>query len=687
MNPCPSPDWLARLLAEELPPTDRSVVEAHVQQCQTCQQALEALTHDAQIHSAGSAEPATAPGLLCMRATADARTSSAAQLPEASLTAMLAPPQGMDELGRLGSYRILKVLGAGGMGIVFQAEDVQLARLVALKVLKPTIADPTSRQRFLREARACAALKNDHVVTIYQVGEADGIPFLAMEFLEGMSLEQWLENGWSITLAQILQIGRQTALGLAAAHDKGLIHRDIKPSNLWLDRDSGRIKVLDFGLARAQVENVHLTESGYIVGTPAYMAPEQARGNQPDFRGDLFSLGAVLYRLCTGTVPFKGDTTMAVLTALAVDTPTPVAQINPAISTELSDLIGELLTKDPQRRPCSAQIVARRLQELQQRLSAESDGTERTNTVKAQGDSTPRLLPGRYRLLRRTRCFWIAFVALIALGAGAVAIFHTGGRHGSHSEAVVPSTSGKPPDGLPPEYVNKLGMEFVRVPLGKAWLGGIGGGPAREEVELPDDFYLARYELTQGEWVQLMKVNPSHFARTGAGREAVKDIREVDLQRFPVESVSWADAQRFLQKLNERDQQPGWVYRLPTVVEWEYACRGGPMVDRSEGAFDFYFDRPMKRLPPGSANCDNTLGRTAKVGTYPPNRLGLYDMHGNVWEWCNDTGAAPYGKGWLLCGGAWDNEAWQCRAASRHVYGPGFTRTRGLRIARVPMKN
>jgi serine/threonine protein kinase len=220
----------------------------------------------------------------------------------------LAPAQAPGELGRLGGYRVLKVLGQGGMGVVFAGEDVRLKRPVALKAMRPALAaNAAARRRFLREAEATAAVRSDHVVTIHQVGEEGGVRFLAMEFLEGMPLDRWLHDGRQPTVAQILRIGRETALGLAAAHEKGLIHRDIKPGNLWLEAaHGGRVKVLDFGLARVVGDDVHLTQSGAVVGTPAFMAPEQARGEEVDHRCDLFSLGCVLYRLCAGSNPFRG---------------------------------------------------------------------------------------------------------------------------------------------------------------------------------------------------------------------------------------------------------------------------------------------------------------------------------------------------------------------------------------------
>jgi tRNA A-37 threonylcarbamoyl transferase component Bud32 len=274
----------------------------------------------------------------------------------------LKPPLQGDELGRLGDFRVLQLVGQGGMGIVFRAEDTRLGRVVALKVMRPQFAsDSAARQRFMREARAMAALKNDHVVTVYEVGVANDLPFLAMEFLEGEALDSLQKKVGRLPLAQVVRIGRETAHGLAAAHARGLVHRDIKPSNLWLEAPAGRVKILDFGLARLSAEARQVSQVGLIVGTPAFMAPEQARGEAVDHRADLFSLGCVLYWLCTGQLPFKGTDVLSTLTALATEHPEPPNAISADVAPALSDLIVELLHKDPGRRPASSQVVADRM--------------------------------------------------------------------------------------------------------------------------------------------------------------------------------------------------------------------------------------------------------------------------------------------------------------------------------------
>lgn len=312
------------------------------------------------------------------------------------LSTLLAPAKGPNELGWLGPYRILRVLGRGGMGLVFEAEDSQLGRRVAVKALLPLLAEePSARQRFLREARAAAAIEYHHIVTIHHVGEDRGIPYLAMQLLQGESLEDRLKQLGKgqppskegkrplLPLRETVRISREIAKGLAAAHSKGLIHRDIKPSNIWLEqattvtRESneprgreGRVKLLDFGLARLEAEDSEVTAEGEIVGTPAYMAPEQTRpGEAIDARCDLFSLGCLLYRLSTGELPFKGKTSVATILAVTTHNPQAPHRCLPELPRSLSDLIMKMLAKEPAGRPASAQEVVQALTEIEVQLT------------------------------------------------------------------------------------------------------------------------------------------------------------------------------------------------------------------------------------------------------------------------------------------------------------------------------
>jgi serine/threonine protein kinase len=303
----------------------------------------------------------------------------------------LAPPQQPDELGRLGPYRVLSRIGAGGMGMVFCAEDPLLKRQVALKVMLPQFAsNPRRKARFLREAHAQAAVEHEHVVAIFQVGEHDGVAFIAMPLLKGQTLSSALIHNPQPPLKEVLRIGREMAEGLAAAHEAGLIHRDIKPPNVWLDGKKRRVKILDFGLARvadssdleetddcgpsdasspsAGTESRFLTVQGSVVGTPGYMSPEQARGESIDQRTDLFSLGIVLYQMVTGRLPFNGSNKLEALDAVINEAPVPPHHLNPNLHGPVSALILHLLAKPVEDRPASAEEVAEKLAELEASL-------------------------------------------------------------------------------------------------------------------------------------------------------------------------------------------------------------------------------------------------------------------------------------------------------------------------------
>ncbi len=290
----------------------------------------------------------------------------------------LEPSSTGEELGWMGPFRVGRLLGQGSMGLVFAAEDTQLRRLVALKVMKPKIAvNKEARRRFLREARAMAAVDHERIIPIYRVDEHQGVPYLAMPLLEGESLDHRLIEGAFIP-QEVLRLGREMAEGLTAAHAAGLIHRDIKPANIWLRHtraegatgveEATHILLLDFGLARfTQGNQSASTAQGVVIGTYGYMSPEQASGEKVDPRSDLFSLGCVLYQMATGKPPFFADDVFTTMMKLANEMPAAAHTLNPAVPVGLSTLIADLLAKEPATRPASAAEVAARLGELEQR--------------------------------------------------------------------------------------------------------------------------------------------------------------------------------------------------------------------------------------------------------------------------------------------------------------------------------
>ncbi len=375
---CPSSGELRELLDGNTPDSGQTEIVAHLDRCSGCQQALEAMANgDSSLvvtlleqtayktpepHSAYWPALKNAEQALTVDRQAPTNTPRRG-LQEISL-AFLDPPEDGSHLGSLANFNIVRVVGRGGMGLVLQAVDTCLQRDVAIKILDPEWSkDEAATERFCREARAAAKVSHENVVAVYQVehDEAKDLPFLVMELITGESLEKKLEREGRLSLKEIISIGMQTASGLSAAHEMGLIHRDIKPGNILLERSGLRVKLTDFGLARA-AEDVRLTRTGLVVGTPLYMSPEQASGEEIDARSDLFSLGVVLYELAAGEPPFNGKTPLVVLKRVTEDQPVPLKERNPDLPEWFVNIVDRLLAKKPAERFQTAREVANTLE-------------------------------------------------------------------------------------------------------------------------------------------------------------------------------------------------------------------------------------------------------------------------------------------------------------------------------------
>jgi uncharacterized protein (TIGR03067 family) len=350
-----SDDWtcddqlLLAMLDEELPAEASHELLDHVESCPRCQQRisdLAATTEDWQRATVLMADPSYGPGV---RSTFEmpALGQHAVHWSEDMARQLLSPPSHPEMLGRLGRYEIERLLGSGGMGVVFKAFDRELNRTVAIKLLAPQLAGSVpARQRFSREARAAAAVMHHHVVPIHNVETEGELPFIVMQYVSGESLQERIDRLGCLELCEVLRIGMQVAAGLAAAHQQGLVHRDIKPSNILLEEEVDRALITDFGLARA-ADDASLTRPGFHPGTPQYMSPEQASGQSIDARSDLFSLGSMLYTMCAGRPPFRAETSLSVMRRITDAEPTPIRELNPVVPEWLCSVIAKLMAKNP----------------------------------------------------------------------------------------------------------------------------------------------------------------------------------------------------------------------------------------------------------------------------------------------------------------------------------------------------
>jgi len=329
-------------------------------------------------------------------------------------------------------YRVLRALGAGGMGEVYLAEDTKLGRQVALKVLAHDSAhDPDRRARFEREARAVAALNHPGIVTIHSVEEHQGVLFLTMELVDGRTLSECIPQG-GMTLDQLLKIGIPLTDAIGTAHHRGITHRDLKPANVMIGHD-GRVKVLDFGLAKQQsqdsfqgetalVATAHATAEGKILGTVAYMAPEQAEGKPVDPRSDIFSLGVVLFEMATGQRPFKGDSNVSLLSAVLRDTPPLVTDLRSDLPRDLGRIVKRCLAKDPEERYQSAKDLRNDLKALKEDSDSAEIARRDPIATPASGVSGPATAVSATEVPRRgSRWIWIATAAVVVLAAGVLA--------------------------------------------------------------------------------------------------------------------------------------------------------------------------------------------------------------------------------------------------------------------------
>jgi WD40 repeat protein len=462
---CPNPDVLRGVLDSSLPEPVQAEVVSHLDGCSSCQVKLEQIAAGGSsvLEVARRAKDDERPGETSAFWPALHRVEHAIRTPAEAMAVtrsdpgesardipnyeFLDPSDDPTHLGRIDRFQMVELVGRGGMGMVFRAYDACLQRTVAVKLLDPQYAkNDLARERFIREARAAAGVAHENVVTIHHVEcvEEKGLSFMVMQFIRGRSLQERVDAGGPLPVREAVRIATAVASGLAAAHANGLIHRDIKPGNILIEQPSGRVLLTDFGLARL-TEDVKLTQTGFVAGTPLYMSPEQARGETVDHRSDLFSLGSVLYAMLTGVPPFPGTSPFTVLKQVTDKRPRPVQDYNPAVPNSLAEVLDRLMAKDPRDRFADAAGAAAALDAELAKLPPDLPAV-------AQSRRTSRLVPRYVRSWwRRNSPIMLAAVAvllLLALAAEATRLtaWTALGQRGRLPERVVEVTAAPPGD-------------------------------------------------------------------------------------------------------------------------------------------------------------------------------------------------------------------------------------------------
>ncbi|HKB37984.1 MAG TPA: bifunctional serine/threonine-protein kinase/formylglycine-generating enzyme family protein, partial [Gemmataceae bacterium] len=549
-----------------------------------------------------------------------------------------------------GKYRVACQIGQGGMGSVWLAHDTLLARAVALKVPHLNNSDdpdPVILARFKREAKAAAALHHPNLCPVYEVGEIAGIHYIAMAYIEGRPLAEFIHPGQPFPQQQAAALICRLACALYEAHRKDIVHRDLKPTNILIDQ-RGEPIIMDFGLAKRMDHETPVTRFGSLLGTPEYMPPEQVEGNLAAVcpASDVYSLGVILYELLTSRVPFTEDNVYSLLYQIVNRDPPRVSEFRLDVDPGLESACLKALAKRVEDRHADMPAFAAALEQYLNRENghgvsplippnappfrmAEGPPTVLPNDLSVDCPACGRRLKVPASALgRKARC------------SACKASFQV--PSDLKEPKGVPTVRLELADALTERLVNSIGMKFVLVPPGRFLMGsplteaerGTDEGP-QHEVIITRPFYLGMYLVTQREYEHVTGESPSHFSLIGDGQEKVLGL---DTSHFPVEQVSWEDAVAFCRMMSDipQERRRGRLYRLPTEADWEYACRGG-----AAGTGPFPFGSSLSsfqanfngRHPYGGASEGPYLERTTAVGSYPPNGFGLFDMHGNVWEW------------------------------------------------------
>jgi formylglycine-generating enzyme required for sulfatase activity/predicted Ser/Thr protein kinase len=638
-----------------------------------------------------------------------------------------------------GRYRVIRLLGKGGMGTVFLADDTQLERQVALKVPQFSADDGEEvLERFYREARAAATLNHPNLCPVYDVGEIDGIHYLTMAYIDGRPLSDSLRPGQPMSVDIAVSTVCKLARAMAEAHEKGIVHRDLKPSNIFVNQ-RGEPVVMDFGLARRNdSQDARLTKTGAVLGTPAYMSPEQIKG-EVDAIGpccDIYSLGVILYELLTGELPFDGPI-VSVLGQVLTQEPLPPSSIRTDLDPRLEAVCLKMMAKNCDDRYGSMNEVTAALETAIKKSSSVGkpvqpavspvggkSGTalQEFPEVLDDGESVYQIQgkPSVARKRRRAdvagssaksvrrrleslpiwsdprnRALALAVIAAVLFIPISIVTyqFFSGSHDPDGGDGAIGQADGNSSESNggttaePKEITDSIGMKLVLIPAGEFSMGAsvsqysFDDERPQHTVRITKAFYMGVHEVTQQQYQVIMETNPAYFF--GDNR--------------PVESVSWDEAQEFCRRLSLKE---GHTYRLPTEAEWEYACR-------AESETEWHFGDKSARLSDYAWSSVNSGGSTHDVGLLKANRFGLFDVYGNVSEWCQDwfgftyyaksstlnpkgpdgQDASKLGNMKVVRGGSYDSTKATCRSAYRGTATRSMTirnpKQTGIRVVRV----
>jgi serine/threonine protein kinase len=627
----------------------------------------------------------------------------------------------------LGPYILLDLLGEGGMGRVYKAQHQRLGRLCAIKVIRrERLTHPAIEERFRKEIEALGRMQHPNVVQVFNADQSGDVIYYEMEWIDGTDLTKLVRQHGPLPIAQACNYIRQAALGLQHAHELGLVHRDIKPSNILVSRDGRQVKLVDMGLARilddklvTTEEGKRITREGFVLGTPDFLAPEQARNPMTvDIRADIYSLGGTLYYILTARVPYEGANPTEKMLKHCTDPPPPLLPYRPDAPPQLEQIIHWCMAKQPEQRPQTPIQLALALQPFS---LAENAGTGaapparpaaspfapgtasawpapppqelRSSQIFRLPDDVTKALPRRHRS-GFPWGIW-AFIALLVLSFGLLVPWL--------NRLISPRNDQQAPEA----FTNTLGMRLVRLEAGEFLMGSpeqekgrrSDEGP-RHRVRISRAFLMAATEVTNGQFQQVMGFTPSQASKT-ASRSLV----------LPVESVTWWEAVEFCRKLTEKEQKEpwarkGWGYRLPTEAEWEYAARAGVETPFAFGHLLEFGRRGIYK--PVEGDDYGVGGNPARAPTFPEevgkrqeNPFGLQDLHGNVAEWCEDWYSSSYpttaevrqdplgppdGERRVIRGGSFALPASACRSAARSSLRPDGRRADvGFRVVYAPL--